>query len=138
MYLLIGIFFNMKVSVIMNCYNSDTYLKEAIDSTLNQTYKDFEYLIIDDCSTDETEKIIKNKFNDPRIKYIRNHKNIGQSYSILNVAKMFGKKIKYLPKRPGERYASALTNMNLSNKVYKNFGKIDLKKYIKNFIENSN
>ena len=51
---------------------------------------------------------------------------------------MFGKKIKYLPKRPGERYASALTNMNLSNKVYKNFGKIDLKKYIKNFIEKSN
>ena len=37
--------------------------------------------------------------------------------------------IKYLPKRPGERYASALTNMNLSNKVYKHFGKIDLKKY---------
>ncbi len=65
---------------------------------------------------------------------IANHK----SYSILSVAKMFGKKIKYLPKRPGERYASALTNMNLSNKVYKNFGKIDLKKYIKNFIDKSN
>ena len=65
---------------------------------------------------------------------IANHR----SYSILNVAKMFGKKIKYLTKRPGERYASALTNMNLSNKVYKNFGKIDLKKYIKNFIEKSN
>jgi len=54
-----------------------------------------------------------------------------KSYSILNVAKMFSKKIKYLPKRSGERYASALTNMNLSNKVYKYFGKIDLKKYIK-------
>ena len=39
---------------------------------------------------------------------------------------MFGTKIKYLPKRPGERYASALTNMNLSNKVYKYFGKTDL------------
>ncbi len=61
-----------------------------------------------------------------------------KSYSILNVAKMFKKKIKYLPKRPGERYASALTNMNLSNKVYKNFGKIDLKKYINNFIEQNN
>ena len=54
-----------------------------------------------------------------------------KSYSILNIAKMFSKKIKYLPKRSGERYASALTNMNLSNKVYKYFGKIDLKKYIK-------
>ena len=57
-----------------------------------------------------------------------------KSYSILDVAKMFGSKIKYLPKRPGERYASALTSMNLSNKVYKHFGKIDLNKYIKNFI----
>ena len=61
---------------------------------------------------------------------IANHK----SYSILQVAKMFKRKIKYLPKRRGERYASALTNMNLSNKVYKYFGKIDLKNYIKNFL----
>tara|TARA_B100000579_G_scaffold404218_1_gene388869 strand:- start:87 stop:971 length:885 start_codon:yes stop_codon:yes gene_type:complete len=57
-----------------------------------------------------------------------------KSYSIIEVAKMFGSKIKYLPKRSGERYASALTNMNLSNKVYKHFGKIDLKKYIKDFL----
>ena len=62
---------------------------------------------------------------------IANHK----SYSILQVAKMFNAKIKYLPKRPGERYASALTNMNLSNKVYKYFGKINLPNYIKNFVE---
>ena len=55
-----------------------------------------------------------------------NHKK----HSILKVAKMFSKKIKYLPKRPGERFASALTNKNLSNKVYKNFGKIDLEDYI--------
>ena len=59
-----------------------------------------------------------------------------KSYSILDVAKMFGRKIKYLPARPGERYASALTSMNLSNKVYKYFGKIDLKKYIKNIVKN--
>ena len=57
-----------------------------------------------------------------------------KSYSIMDVAKMFGVKIKYLPKRRGERYASALTNMNLSNKVYKYFGKIDLKNYIRNFL----
>ncbi len=54
-----------------------------------------------------------------------------KSYSILQVAKMFGHKIKFLPNRPGERYASALTNMNLSNKVYKLYGKIELKNYIK-------
>ncbi len=60
---------------------------------------------------------------------IANHK----SYSILQVAKMFNSKIKFLSKRPGERYASALTNMHLSNKVYKHFGKISLKNYIQNF-----
>ena len=57
-----------------------------------------------------------------------------KSFSILQVAKMFNSKIKYLPKRAGERYASALTNNNLSNKIYKYFGKVHLKEYIKNFI----
>ena len=59
------------------------------------------------------------------------------SHSILDVAKMFKRKIKFLKKRPGERYASALTNMNLSNKVYKHFGKIKLRNYIKSFINNN-
>jgi len=57
-----------------------------------------------------------------------------KSYSVLEVARMFRSKINYLPKRLGERYASALTNVNLSNKVYKNFGKINLKDYIENFL----
>ena len=57
-----------------------------------------------------------------------------KSYSINQVARMFNSKIKYLPKRPGERYASALTSMNLSNKVHKLFGKIQLKDYIKNLV----
>ena len=58
-----------------------------------------------------------------------------RSYSLIDVAKMFNSKIKFLPKRPGERYASALTNKNLSNRMYKYFGKIKLKDYINNFIE---
>ena len=57
-----------------------------------------------------------------------------KSYTILNVAKMFKTKIKFVETRKGERYASALTNMNLSNKVYKIFGKISLKNYIKTII----
>ena len=61
-----------------------------------------------------------------------------KSYSLLEVAKMFNSKIKYLPKRPGERYASALTNKNLSNKMYKYFGKIDLKNYIHDFTKKFN
>ena len=60
-----------------------------------------------------------------------------KSYSIIDVAKLFDSKVKYLPKRAGERFASALTNKNLSNKIYKYFGKISLKKYIKDFIKNN-
>ena len=60
-----------------------------------------------------------------------------KSYSILDVAKFFDSKIKYLPKRAGERYASALTNKNLSNKIYKYFGKISLRKYVQEFIKNN-
>ena len=56
------------------------------------------------------------------------------SYSIIQVAKMFKSKVKFLPARPGERYASALTNMNLSNKIYKLFGSIQLKDYIKDLV----
>jgi len=61
-----------------------------------------------------------------------------KSYSLLEVAKMFKTKIKFLSKRPGERYASALTNKNLSNKIYKHFGKISLKNYIEEFKKNNN
>ena len=60
-----------------------------------------------------------------------------KSYTIIEVAKLFNKKIKYVSKRAGERYASALTTMNLSNKVYKYFGKISLKDYITNFIRDN-
>ncbi len=58
-----------------------------------------------------------------------------KSYSINDVAKMFNCKTIYLPKRPGERYASALANMSLNNKVIKKFGKIGLKDYISSFIK---
>jgi UDP-glucose 4-epimerase len=58
------------------------------------------------------------------------------SYSIIEVGKMFNTKLKFLPPRPGERYASALTNMNLTNKVYKSFGKIELIDYVKNVVIN--
>jgi UDP-glucose 4-epimerase len=60
-----------------------------------------------------------------------------KSYSILEVSKMFKCKINFLPSRKGERYASALTNLNLSNKVYKLFGKINLREYVANIVKNS-
>jgi len=60
-----------------------------------------------------------------------------KSYTILEAAKLFNTKIKLLPPREGERYASALTSMNLSNKVYKMYGKINLKDYVGNIVKNS-
>ena len=57
-----------------------------------------------------------------------------KSYSIINVAKMFKRKIKFLPRRRGERFASALTKFNLKNKVLRHYGKINLKDYIASFI----
>ena len=61
-----------------------------------------------------------------------------KTFSVIEVAKMFKSSIKLLPKRPGERFASALTNKNLSNKIYKHFGKINLKDYIEKFIRENN
>ena len=58
-----------------------------------------------------------------------------KSYRIIDVAKMFKSKIKYLPSRKGERYASALTNISIKNRVFKKFGKISLKDYVTSFIK---
>ena len=56
-----------------------------------------------------------------------------ECYKIIDVARLFSNKIKFLPARKGERYASALTNTYLSNKVVKKFGKYSLKDYVKEF-----
>jgi len=60
-----------------------------------------------------------------------------QSYSILELAKMFKSQIRYLPKREGERFASALTKMNLNNRIIRLSAKIKLKEYINNFLINN-
>lgn len=65
-----------KISVIMPVYNGEKYLKEAIDSVLSQTFKDFELIIINDCSTDTTIDVI-NSYNDERIILINNEENLG-------------------------------------------------------------
>ena len=72
------------------------------------------------------------KSNKSRFYSISNKK----SFTILEVAKMFGNKIRFLPARKGERYASALTTLSLSNKIYRTYGKIDLRDYVKNFVKN--
>jgi UDP-glucose 4-epimerase len=60
-----------------------------------------------------------------------------QSYSIIELAKLFKSKIRYLPMRKGERFASALTKMNLNNKIIRLSAKIKLKDYVKNFLSNN-
>lgn len=64
------------VSVVMPAYNAEKYLREAIDSILTQTYDDFEFIIINDGSTDSTKEIILS-YSDPRIVYLENEKNSG-------------------------------------------------------------
>src|SRR3989338_9643168 len=70
-----------RVTVLMTIYNGEKYLRECMDSVLNQTFKDFEFLIIDDCSTDSSRDIIKS-YRDGRICLIENGRNIGQVRSL--------------------------------------------------------
>ena len=70
----------MKVSVVMPAFNAEKYIPSAVKSVLSQTYKDFELIIIDDASTDDTEKII-GSLDDSRIRIIRNDINRGVAFS---------------------------------------------------------
>lgn len=65
-----------KLAVLMPTYNCAAYLKESIDSILNQTYSDFDFYIYDDCSTDNSSEIIRS-YTDNRIFYIKNDSNLG-------------------------------------------------------------
>ena len=68
------------ISVLMAVYNCDKYLREAIDSILNQTWNDFEFIIVDDGSTDNSLQIIKS-YSDPRIKVISYEENKGVAHA---------------------------------------------------------
>ncbi len=67
---------NPNVSVIIPTYNAETFLAETIQSVLDQTYTNFELIIVDDASTDQTSKIVR-EFDDPRVKFIQHEKNLG-------------------------------------------------------------
>jgi glycosyltransferase involved in cell wall biosynthesis len=69
------------ISIVMPFYNAAPYLAEAVQSMLDQTFSDFELILINDGSTDNSEQVIRG-FNDPRIKYIRNEGNKGLVYSL--------------------------------------------------------
>lgn len=81
----------MNISIIMPAYNAEKYILEAIESVQNQTYSNWELLILDDNSTDDTEKLVQKKIlEDKRIFYYKNSKNKGVSYTRnkgINIAK---------------------------------------------------
>ncbi len=64
------------VSVIMPSWNTEKYIADSMQSVINQTYSNWELIIVDDCSTDNTDEVVAS-FNDSRIKYLHNEKNCG-------------------------------------------------------------
>ena len=72
---------NGLVSVIMPSYNTAKYIAETIRSVMNQTYPYWELIIVDDCSTDETDEVVKQFLSDTRIRYLKNEKNSGAAVS---------------------------------------------------------
>lgn len=71
---------NDLVSVIMPSYNTGKYIAESIRSVLNQTYQNWELIIVDDCSSDDTDKVVAS-FKDTRIQYLKNEQNCGAAFS---------------------------------------------------------
>ncbi len=69
------------VSIIMPSYNTAKYIPDSINSVLSQTYRNFELIIVDDCSTDNTDEAVKPFLSDNRIKYLKNEKNSGAAVS---------------------------------------------------------
>ena len=72
---------NDLVSIIMPSFNTGKYIAASIMSVINQTYTNWELVIVDDCSTDDTDEIVKPFLSDQRIKYISNDKNSGAAVS---------------------------------------------------------
>lgn len=72
---------NVKVSIVMAVYNGAEVIRTTIDSVLHQTFKDFEFIIVDDCSRDDTVKIIES-YREPRIILLKNSANAGQTKSL--------------------------------------------------------
>lgn len=79
----------MRVSVITSIYNGEKHIRESVSSILNQTFTDFEFIIVNDCSTDNTKRILQSFANkDNRIRLINNNKNIGLTKSLNKALKL--------------------------------------------------
>ena len=111
------------IGIFQNLYNKNKPLTVVRPGTQSRRFTHI-HDTIDVCY----EAWIKNKCRH----YSISHK---KSYTILEVAKLFKSKIRFLKARPGERYASALTKMSSNNKIIRKYGKINLKDYITSFIK---
>ena len=69
------------VSIIMPSYNTANYIAESINSVLAQQYANWELIIIDDCSTDNTDSVVYPFLSDQRIRFLKNDSNYGAAYS---------------------------------------------------------
>lgn len=69
------------VSIIMPSYNTEDFIAESIQSVINQTYNNWELIIVDDCSNDNTDEVVNRFLYDKRIKYLKNEQNIGAAKS---------------------------------------------------------
>lgn len=144
------------VSVIMPCYNSEKYISDAISSVINQTYLNWELLVIDDCSTDSSSIIIKEfEKKDSRVQYFRTNISSGSPAFPRNIGieKARGKYIAFLDSDDlwfpdklkqqcllfnGERIAIVYSNYEkinedgvAGNRIIKAIGKVDYKKLLK-------
>jgi glycosyltransferase involved in cell wall biosynthesis len=156
-----GIENNPLVSVIMPNYNNEKYLAEAIESILNQTYRNFEFVIIDDCSTDNSWNIIQEYAKkDNRIKAFKNEENLkivktrNKGFGLMSPAskyiaifdsddismpERFEKQIKFLEKNPDYGAVGSHTFIIDENSeiIGKRKYETDFKKIIKNIIKKS-
>lgn len=119
------------VSIIMPSYNTAQYIEESIQSVINQSYRDWELIIVDDNSTDDTDIVIKKYENDNRIIYIKNEENLGAALTrnkAIRAAK--GKYIAFLDSDDlwtSDKLSKQINFMQENNYVftYHNFEKID-------------
>ncbi len=114
------------IGIFENCYSKNKPLPVVKPGTQSRRFTHI----------DDTIEVCYKAWKKNNCKYytISNKK----SYSIIKVARLFRSRIKYLPSRLGERYASALSTMTFNNDVNRSYGKIDLQKYIENFIKKHN
>jgi glycosyltransferase involved in cell wall biosynthesis len=129
----------VKVSVLMPVYKTnESYLREAIESILGQSFSDFEFLILDDCPEDDRESIVKS-YDDKRIKYFKNERNLGITPSrnkLIEIAKgeylavfdhddismpeRFAKQVEYLDNHPEVGVIGCLVKLMSNGKLSRN------------------